>query len=97
MAGFGVIFVSLCLIFSIIPLATVLPNYKSTLPWPSANDGQSSLDVRRRDDLHMKHEVCTAEFPRFYPQLAANEIAWKKKGGIGYYDVQSAAGNCRHG
>ncbi|KAJ1026024.1 hypothetical protein NDA18_003684 [Ustilago nuda] len=97
MAGFGVIFVSLCLIFSIIPLATVLPNYKSTLPWASTNDGQASLDVRRREDLHMRQEVCRMEFPRFYPQLAANEIAWKKKGGIGYHHVQSAASSCRHG
>lgn len=32
-----------------------------------------------------------------YPQLTANEEAWKKKGGIKFSDVQNAAGNCRWG
>ena len=95
MAGFGAIFVALCLVFSIIPLSTIFPSYLP--PTPSLRGQQPSLAALKQDDLHLPQSTCQAEFSRLYPQLTANQVAWKSKGGITYNDVQNAAQHCRHG
>ncbi|SPO26657.1 uncharacterized protein UTRI_03948_B [Ustilago trichophora] len=95
MAGFGAIFVGLCLVFSIIPLSTIFPNYVT--PAPSLKSSQPSLTARSRNDLSLKQPKCRSEFSLLYPQLTENELLWKAKGGIRYSDVQNAAQNCRHG
>lgn len=95
MAGFGAIFVGFCLVFSIFPLSSLFPHYIS--PLPPAKGTQPSLSPRLQNDLHLSQSTCKAEFSRLYPQLIANQIAWKSKGGILYADVKNAADNCRHG
>ena len=94
LAGFGAIFVGVCLLFSIVPLASILPTY---VPNVETKGSQPSLDMRKRNDVHLAQPVCKAEFSRLYPQLATNEAAWRTKGGIRHSDVQNAAANCRHG
>lgn len=95
MAGFGAVFVAICMVLSIVPLSTLFPGYVSMAP--AVKDTQPSLDARMQADLHLPQATCKAEFSRLYPQLTANEIAWKRKGGIRYGDVKNAAENCRHG
>ncbi|GAC75232.1 endoplasmic reticulum protein EP58 [Moesziomyces antarcticus T-34] len=95
MAGFAAVFVGLCLLFSFVPLATVFPDHE--LPSQSTRSGQPSLSARVQNELHLEQPRCRNEFSRLYPQLAANEAAWRNKGGIKYDNVQNAAENCRHG
>ncbi|SNX85055.1 uncharacterized protein MEPE_03764 [Melanopsichium pennsylvanicum] len=98
MAGFGAVFVAICLVFSILPLSTLFPNYYqlSTLTTDTRKI-LPSLSSRLRNDLSLSSSQCSAEFPRLYPQLSSNQVSWKRKGGIKYSDVQKAAQNCRHG
>ncbi|CBQ73577.1 conserved hypothetical protein [Sporisorium reilianum SRZ2] len=96
MAGFGALFVALCLVLSIFPLSNILPDYIAASS-TSLRTGRPSLSPRKQNDLHLSQPVCRAEFSRLYPQLAANEAAWKAKGGVRFEDVQNAAQHCRHG
>lgn len=95
MAGFGAVFVGLCLVFSIIPLSNIFPGYIA--PSPTLKAHQPSLSPRLQNDLSLAQPRCKAEFSQFYPQLLENEKVWKTKGGIKHSDVENAAQNCRHG
>ncbi|GAC95249.1 hypothetical protein PHSY_002824 [Pseudozyma hubeiensis SY62] len=95
MAMFAALFVGVCLVFSIVPLSNFFPAYAPISP--SRWGPQPSLSALLQNDLHLAQPQCKAEFSRLFPQLTANEVVWKSKGGIRYGDVKNAAENCRQG